>query len=475
MQFAGRGVTMGVSLATLTLLSRYLGPYQFGQYQLVIAFLLLVNISDLGITTIAIRHLSTKQQSESMIMGNILVIRATLASTTTVLAIGLALFIGIFDSDYSMEATRAIAIASLSFPLMLLSGTYLAIFASRLRMEFAALGNIAQAVVTLTLMSAVAVTGGGLVRMLIAYDAGFLANSLVCIVFARRFVSLRPQFDRSYALQVVKEAAPLGMAVIVIAVYTRIGTLFLRGLSGNEAVGYFTFAYRAVDLAAPLSLMFISSVFPIMAHHHAEEERSDFRRLYQRSQDFLTLVGISMLTLMILFARPLVELVGGSAYAPAVNSLRILSIAFGLIWLSNLVDHSLIAVGRQRVLFVNACIGLVVNVTANLALIPMYGQDGAAMATVLTEIAVLLPALVVLSGYLGGVPSFWVVWRLLPVAVVAATVVRFVELPWFEEAAITCAVLVAGATLLRVVSLSEIRVLLRREPLDAVAGALSNP
>jgi O-antigen/teichoic acid export membrane protein len=88
-QFAGRGVTMGVSLAILTLLSRYLGPYEFGQYQLVIAFLLLVNISDLGITTIAIRHLSTKRQSESTIMGNILVIRAALASTTTFLAIGL--------------------------------------------------------------------------------------------------------------------------------------------------------------------------------------------------------------------------------------------------------------------------------------------------------------------------------------------------------------------------------------------------
>jgi O-antigen/teichoic acid export membrane protein len=182
-----------------------------------------------------------------------------------------------------------------------------------------------------------------------------------------------------------------------------------------------------------------------------------------------------MLTLMILFARPLVDLVGGSDYAPAVMSLRILSIAFGLIWLSNLIDHSLIAVGRQRVLFFNACVGLVVNVAANLVLIPVYGPDGAAVATVLTEIAVLLPALVILSGYLGRLPSFWVAWRLLPVAVVAGTVVRFLQLPWFEEAAITCGVLVLGAAVLRVVSLSEIRMLLRREPADGVAGALSNP
>ena len=53
-QLAGRGVTMGVSLAALTILARYLGPTSFGQYQLVIAFLTLFNISDLGVATIAV-------------------------------------------------------------------------------------------------------------------------------------------------------------------------------------------------------------------------------------------------------------------------------------------------------------------------------------------------------------------------------------------------------------------------------------
>lgn len=465
-QFAGRGITMAVSLAILTLLSRYLGPYEFGQYQLVIAFLLLVNISDLGITTIAVRHLATARRDESEIMGNIVVIRAALALTATVLAITIALAIG-----YSAEATRAIAVAALSFPLMLLSGSYNTIFAAKLRMEYAALANVAQSLTSLALMGFVAWSGGGLIRMLVAYDAGFLVNSLVCMYFARRFVSLSVRFDRTYAREIIVEALPLGMAVVVIAVYSRIDILLLKAFTDSESVGYYAFAYRAVDLAAPLSLMFIGSVFPLLSNHHVADERAEFRRLYQRSLDILTLLGISMLTLMILFARPLVEMVGGAQYAPAVMSLRILAMAFGLIWLSNLVDHSLIAIGRQDVLLRNACIGLVVNVGTNLFLIPMYGREGAAAATVLTEIAVLAPALIVLSGYIGGLPSFWVAWKLLPVACVAGAVVYFLKLPWFGEAAITCALLVTGVALLRVVSLAEIRMLLRRESLDAAARA----
>ena len=48
-QLGGRGITMAVSLGTLSLLSRYLGPEDFGKYQFVIAFLLLVNVSDFGV------------------------------------------------------------------------------------------------------------------------------------------------------------------------------------------------------------------------------------------------------------------------------------------------------------------------------------------------------------------------------------------------------------------------------------------
>ncbi len=466
-QLAGRLVTMGGALAILTLLSRYLGPYEFGQYQLVIAFLLLLNVSDFGITTIAIRHLSSSERDQDDVLGNVLTIRIALAVISTVLAIGAGLLL-----DYSGEATRAIAIASLSFPLNVFAGGYTVVFAAKLRMEYAVIGNIVQAIVTLVLMGAVALAGGGLVRMLIAYDIGFLANSIVCIAFARRFVRPTLRWNPAYAREIARDALPLGVAVLLISVYGRIDVVLLKAFTSSESVGYYGFAYRAVDLAAPMSLMFIGSVFPLLSNHHVASERDDFRRLYQRSQDVLTVLGLGLLTLMILFARPLVDVVGGAKYAPAVMNLRILAMAFGLIWLSNLVDYSLVAIGRQAVLLRIACVGLVVNVSSNLVLIPMFGRNGAAMATVITELAVLLPAIVLLSRYLGKAPSFWVAGRMLPVTLVAGAVVYVLNLPWFEEAAITCALYAVGIAVMRVVSLQDVKLVLRRHPATDAAAVL---
>ena len=458
-QLAGRGITVFISLAALTILSRYLGPVKFGQYQLVIAFLTLFNISDLGVATIAVRHLSTTERDPDELMGNVLTIRTMLAVASAILAVGMA-----FAFDYEPYMKAAVALAALSFPLTIFSGSYSATFAANLRMEYATLGAIAQSVIGLGAMVFVASSGGGLLRLIIAYDLGILANSLVCLYFAHRFVRPRFDFDPHYMRQMAREALPLGLAVLVITAYGRIDMVLLKWFTDSETVGYYSFAYRAVDLAFPLSFFFVGSVFPLLSGLHKDGDDAQFRRVFQRSHDLLSVGAMAAVTMLILFSKPIVDLVGGGEYAQATTSLQVLSMAIALIWLSNLADHGLIAIGRQGVLLWIALAGLVVNVTANLILIPLYDKEGAAAATVITEAAVLLPALAILARQTGATPSFWVTGRLVPVAGVAGVAVYGLHLPWESEAVLAGVVFGAGIALTRIISIADIRALLHRHP-----------
>jgi O-antigen/teichoic acid export membrane protein len=171
---------------------------------------------------------------------------------------------------------------------------------------------------------------------------------------------------------------------------------------------------------------------------------------------------MTLVTLLILFAPQVVRILGGNMYGSSVTSMQVLSMAVALIWLSNLVDHGLIAVGKQGALLGIACLGLVVNVVINLVLIPIYGAEGAAAATVITEAAVLLPALYMLSRYIGEAPSFWVAGRLLPVAGVAGITVYGLNLPWETEAVLAIVLFGAGVAAMRVVSLRDLRALMSR-------------
>jgi O-antigen/teichoic acid export membrane protein len=428
--------------------------------------LTLFNISDLGVATIAVRHLSTTERDPDELMGNVLTIRTVLAVASAILVVGIA---WMFEEQLYIKT--AVMIAALSFPLTIFSGSYSATFAANLRMEYATLGNIAQSVVGLGAMLLVVMTGGGLLRLIIAYDLGILANSLVCLYFAHRFVRPKFHFDLHYSRQVVREALPLGLAVLIITAYGRIDIVLLKFFTDSETVGYYSFAYRAVDLAFPLSFFFVGSLFPLLSTLHAEGNSERFRTLYQRAHDVLSFGGMVVVTNLILFSEPAVRLIGGEEYAESVRSLQVLSMAIALIWLSNLVDHGLIAIGRQGVLLWIACFGLIVNIAANVVLIPLYDKEGAAAATVLTEAAVLLPALFIMSRYIGAAPSFWVTGRLLPVAGVAGVAVYALQLPWETEVVLAAVLFGVGVALMRIFSLEEIRALLHRHPAETVAPA----
>ncbi len=467
-QLAGRGLTMVVSLGTLTLLARYLGPEDFGQYQLIIAILFLVNVADFGMATVATRHLISGQHDPDDLMGNVVTIRLAIGAGAAVIAVAAAILL-----NYDSEVRLAMAVASLSFILMVFSGSYYAAFNANLRMEYAVAGSVAQAVVTISGMGIAVLLDGGLLGLMIAYNAGFAASSAVSYFFARRFIRPHFAFDRTYSRLLISDAMPLMVAGLVINAYARIDLILLKIFATPNSVGHYSFAYRFIDMAAPLSFLFVSSVYPLLSDYHARGDMASFKRLYQRSHDFLSLAGLTLATGVILFAPHIVEILGGGEYYGAATTMRVLAMTFALIWLTNLVNHSLIAVGKQHVLLWTAVLGLAVNVSVNLFMIPTYGKEGAAATQALTEATILVASLVILSRYMGEAPSFWVAGRLLPVAGVASIAVYALPFPWLTEVLLTGVLFGSGIALVRIVSLRELRELLHhREPPDAAATAV---
>ncbi len=108
-------------------------------------------------------------------MGNVLTVQLVLGVIAAAAAIAIS-----FIMQYPADVKMAMAVASLSFLLIIFSGPFNATFAAHLRMEYAVAGNIAQALTLLAGVTAVVVLGRGLVALLVAYDAAILANSAVC-------------------------------------------------------------------------------------------------------------------------------------------------------------------------------------------------------------------------------------------------------------------------------------------------------
>ena len=85
------------------------------------------------------------------------------------------------------------------------------------------------------------------------------------------------------------------------------------------------------------------------------------------------------------FSDVIITLVYGKNFSPSINVLDILSAAVFLFFMNFLLSNVLITSGREKINAWNLVVATIFNIFLNMALIPEYGAEGAAWATVLCE------------------------------------------------------------------------------------------
>lgn len=458
-QLGGRVLTLAIALASIMVLTRYLGVEGVGHYLLVISFLALLNFSDMGLLLITVRELSGGEEDQDVLIGNVLVMRVVTALGSMLLTVVVAMAL-----NYPPDVTAAIMLGSFSYLFIAVgSGSLGAVFIANLRMEFQVLANIVQYTTFIVLVGLVVIFELGLVPLIIAYNLSMLASCITINITARRFVSPRFTMDAELWRRIVVAALPAGINTIAWVLYSRIDMVLLSQMEGAEAVGLYGLAYRFVDLAWPLGFFFVGSVYPLLSRHFKSGESEEFRWLLQRAADVLALLALGPITIMVVFAEPILRIVASEEFVPATTTLQILAVAIFPLWMGMLSSYTVLALEKQWWLLVIGLVALAVNVSANLILIPIYSYEGAAAVTLLTEVTALVMLLATIRARLQYIPSFQTAARMAPVLVASAAAALYLAPDSIPiQVAITVPGIVIAYALSGAISISSIRAILGR-------------
>lgn len=146
--------------------------------------------------------------------------------------------------------------------------------------------------------------------------------------------------------------------------------------------------------SAALSVATMSSfVFAAIIHSYQTmilENRIQDNEKYQRSMTKLCGIVLYLAMLqcivIVLFAEPIVYLLYGRDYLSSVSMLRIVVSYTVFSYIGSIRSVWILAEGKQRYLWIISLSGMVLNVVLNLVLIHFYQGEGAAMATLITQI-----------------------------------------------------------------------------------------
>lgn len=392
------------SLFVVTIVAaRRLAPQAFGIFSLAstLGWMLAV-AADFGIQLHVARSVARAPEQASDLLDAWLRIRLwTTAATIVVVAIGLA-------------ATRAPA--AVAVPMLLFALVYGASgLVEFLNYVYRGLSRSdVESSLTLWQRSGTLLCAG--LALLWRPDAGVLAGAMLLPVagtliasvpIARRLVArgsglvpgasnpLRP--DRgsratSRETRFLSDVLPIGAGVVLSALYFRVDVFLVQLFRGTEAVARYSAVFRLIEALRLFPAAVLAVALPWLCRAR------DVRPLVRVSIG-VTVFGIAATVVLQAAAGWIVPLLYGAPYAAAVPAFRILALAFPLLSLNYALTHQLIAWDGQKAYATICGLALVVNVALNTRLIPAQSIEGAAWATVATEVCVAAGCVAALLGF----------------------------------------------------------------------------
>jgi O-antigen/teichoic acid export membrane protein len=399
-QVAGRGLMLAIGLASIAVITRYLGPDDYGRYTLALTYMqLFAVLADVGLFTIVVRDISRDPSRTEELVGNTLTLRLVLSAVVIAVAAAISLLL-----PYDPDVRVAILLAGLPLLFGMLNSTFVTVLQSRLRMGRAVVGDVLGRAVALGAVALVAALDLGFYAVMWAAAAGALATAITTMLLTRPLARVRFRAEPAVWRGLLRTALPLGLALAVNELYFRADTLIISLYEPYQRVGLYTLAYRMLELALVFGTVFLTTTFPLLSQAVANDE-ARARRTIQLSTDVFVVLGAPLVAGGLAVAPEVVELAAGEEFGDAATPLRILLAAGALAWVNGVFGYALIAKERQMsALWLNLS-ALVFNVGLNLLLVPRYGIVIAAAVTVASEMLILAGSYVLMRRYFDFFPA----------------------------------------------------------------------
>ena len=381
-----------LQFALVYAVQRLLGPADYGviTYGLAVG-VVLAPATDLGMQLIITRDVARVERIAPRVSGIGLALKLLLTVGAVVVLVPL-----------SLQRPDSTAFATFALGLAVIAGS----FAEYFGYVFRGLRRVElDAVLTLLLRLGVFAFGfaalllrPGINGVSLAYLTGNgLAAVLGYIWLRRRFFKPVLRARRSASRALLRQALPLGGAILLSIAYTRTAVFLLDAFSNSTAVGEYGVALRLTEPLALIPSAIMAAVFPALAHTMAQTGYAATRTLRLKTIGLLALAGSLIAVGGVLLGPWLIHLLYGAQYAGSTLALQLLSLAALPIFINYALTHFLVARRQQRLNLIFNAVIFVVNLVLCSWLIPRFGPGGAALSIVLSELTLLTLCSIALS------------------------------------------------------------------------------
>lgn len=239
------------------------------------------------------------------------------------------------------------------------------------------------------------VIGAGQAGFAAGYAIPFVIGAFVAIgLLWRTLPEGETRAGRAILPEMVRYSLPFTVSGLAGFVYRSIDIFLILYFLNSRAVGLYGVAYAFSQFIGMFSTAFSYLSTPVSSQLESSGKVNEAIAVQETVARWVIIATTAALVPISFFASDILQLIYRPAYGTAGSTLIILAVGFAI--QNVLLTHGPIleALGRSKLSAFNTTAAALVNVAVNIALIPDYGIEGAAVATTLSFVVLgVLPTL----------------------------------------------------------------------------------
>lgn len=372
-----RLTAIGLAIATSIALTRSLGPQGYGELSYLLALVgLLAPLTQFGLSGLVTRALLEKPDEERAVLGTALQLRIV----GGLVALGIGAVYAAWGE--STDTRRVLLVLLLAVQPAAMYQALEFWFQAQLRAGALVPWRLAVSVASAALKIGVAVATQSTAAVAVVFAVETLAAACACAVAYGRATHrwVWPRATPRWLGWYGRRAPWLLLSGIAEIIYLRIDIVMLERIRGLTETGIYAVAARVSEIWYGVPVLIAASAFPALWARRLEG--AAYARALQAAFDLLCWLAVALALAMQWGAGPLVIGLFGARYAPAAPILTLHIWAAVFVFMRAVFSRWLLVEDLVPYSLVTHASGAALNVALNLVLIPRYGGQGAAVATV---------------------------------------------------------------------------------------------
>lgn len=370
-----------ISLIIGMISARYLGPDNYGLISYASSIVMfIVPVVQLGFRNTLVQEVVASPDKEGETLGTIL-LSSIVCSFFGI--IGILSFVSIVNrGEQDTIIVCALYSISLIFQMTQMIQYW---FQAKLISKYISITSLFAYVLVSVYKIYLLVTEKSMYWFSVANAFDYLIISVILFIIYYKLGGQRLLFSFSRFRTLFSKSKYYIVSGMMITVFSQTDKIMIKLMMGDAQTGFYTAAATCTTMTSFVFTAIIDSFRPVIFEYKLIDE-AKYDKNIKRLYSIIIYVALLQSFVLTVFSGFIIDILYGAEYFAASSILRVLTWYGAFSYMGSVRNIWILAEGKQKYLWIINLCGAVLNVIGNFILINLWGAEGAALSSVITQL-----------------------------------------------------------------------------------------